>query len=78
MGQVGGQAFAELLVAHAPPVPPVEELVLEPAEEPLGGRAVRAASLDAHRPDRPVLLADANPFVPPVVAAAVGIKPMSV
>ena len=50
MGQVGGQAFAELLVAHAPPVPPVEELVLEPAEEPLGRRIVRAASLGAHRP----------------------------
>ena len=72
VGQVGRQAFAELLVAHALPVAPVEEPVLEPAEEPLGCRVVRAASLGAHRPDWPVLLADADPSGPPVVAAAVG------
>ena len=68
----------ELVDRHAPEAPLVEELLLETAEEPLRGRVVRAASLGAHRPDQPVLLADADPFVPPVVAAAVGIKPTSV
>ena len=68
----------ELVDRHAPEAPLVEELLLETAEEPLGGRVVRAASLGAHRPDQPVLLADADPFVPPVVAAAVRVKPMSV
>lgn len=49
----------------------VEELLLEMAEEPLHGRVVRAAALRAHRADQPVALADAYPFRPPVVAAAV-------
>ena len=49
----------------------VEELLLETAEEPLRGRVVRAAALRAHRADQPVALADAYPFRPPVVAAAV-------
>ena len=56
----------------------VEELLLEMAEEPLCGRVVRAAALRAHRADQPAALADAYPFRPLVVAAAVGIKPMSV
>ena len=56
----------------------VEELLLEPAEEPLGGRVVRTAALRAHRPRQAVALADADPFVPPVVASTVGIKPTSV
>ena len=49
----------------------VEELLLETAEEPLRGRVVRAAALRAHRAGQPVALADAYPFRPPVVAAAV-------
>lgn len=49
----------------------VEELLLEMAEEPLCGRVVRAAALRAHRADQPAALADAYPFRPLVVAAAV-------
>ena len=49
----------------------MEELLLEPAEEPLGGRVVRTAALRAHRPRQAVALADADPFVPPVVASTV-------
>ena len=50
----------------------VEELLLETAEEPLRGRVVRTASLRAHRTRQTMLLADADPLGPPVVAAAVG------
>ena len=50
----------------------VEELLLAPAEEPFRGRVVRTASLRARRTRQTMLLADANPFRPPVVAAAVG------
>ena len=67
MGQVGGEPFAEPFVAHAPPVAAVEELVLEPAEEPLHGGVVRRASLGAHGVGQPVLLADADPSGPPVM-----------
>ena len=49
----------------------MEELLLEPAEEPLGGRVVRTAALRAHRPRQAVALADADPFVPPAVASMV-------
>ena len=56
----------------------MEELLLETAEESLRGGVVRTASLRAHRTRKTMLLADADPFGPPVVAAAVGIKPMSV
>ena len=49
----------------------VEELLLETAEEPLRGRVVRTASLRAHRTRQTMLLADADPLGPPVVAAAV-------
>ena len=49
----------------------VEELLLEMAEEPLRGRVAGAAALRAHRAGQPVALADAYPFRPPVVAAAV-------
>ena len=45
----------------------VEELLLETAEEPLRGRVVRTASLRAHRTRQVVVLADADPFRPPVV-----------
>ena len=50
----------------------VEELLLETAEEPLRGGVVRTASLRAHRTRQVVVLADADPLGPPVVAAAVG------
>ena len=68
----------ELVHGDTCEAPFMEELLLETAEESLRGGVVRAASLGAHRPDQPVLLADADPFVPPVVAAAVGVKPTSV
>lgn len=58
--------------------PLVEELLFEPAEEPLGGRVVRAASLRAHGPGQPMAFADADPFVPLVVASPVTVKPTSV
>ena len=49
----------------------MEELLLETAEESLRGGVVRTASLRAHRTRQTMLLADADPFGPPVVAAAV-------
>ena len=56
----------------------VEELLPGTAEEPLRGRVVRTASLRARRTRQVVVLADADPFGPPVVAATVTVKPMSV
>ena len=50
----------------------VEELLLDPAEEPFRGGVVRTASLRARRTRQTMLLADADPFRPPVVAATVG------
>ena len=49
----------------------MEELLLETPEEPLRGRVVRTASLRAHRTRQTVLAADADPFGPPVAAAAI-------
>jgi hypothetical protein len=63
----------ELLGGDAAPVPAVEELVLEPAEEALRRRVVGAAALPGHRAGDAVLLADALPAGPAVVAAAVGV-----
>ena len=40
-GHVPVQPFDELVSAHAGEVPPMEELLLEPAEETLRGRVVR-------------------------------------
>ena len=51
---------------------------LHAPEEPLRGGVVRRTAFRAHRTRQLVLLADADPFVPPVVAAAVRVKPMSV
>ena len=51
----------------------VEELLPGTAEEPLRGRVVRTASLRAHRTRQAVVLADADPFRPPVMAAAVAV-----
>ena len=56
----------------------MEELLLETAEEPLRGRVVRRTAFRARRTRQVVVRADADPVRPPVVAAAVGIKPMSV
>lgn len=50
----------------------VEELLLDPAEEPLRGGVVRRTAFRARRTRQVVVRADADPFRPPVVAAAVG------
>ena len=50
----------------------VEELLPETAEEPLRGGVVRTASLRVRRTRQVVVLADADPPGPPVVAAMVG------
>ena len=71
VAEVAVEPLHELLRAHARPVPVVEELVLEPPEEPLAGGVVRAAALGRHTPHQPVLLADPYPLGPAVVAAAV-------
>ena len=55
--QVGVELRHELASAHARPVPEVEELVLQPADEALTGGVVRAAALRGHAPEQPVLLA---------------------
>ena len=68
----------ELVDRHAPEAPLVEELLLETAEEPLRGRIVRRTAFRANRTRQVVVHADADPFRPPVVAAAVLIKPTSV
>lgn len=77
-GHVCVQSFDEPLDGDAGEVAPVEELLLETPEEPLRGRVVRGAALRAHRPGQLVLPADADPSGPPVMAAAVRVKPMSV
>ena len=56
----------------------VDRLGLHPAEEPLRGRVVRRTAFRARRTRQVVVRADADPFGPPVVAAAVEVKPMSV
>ena len=71
--QVGVQPLGELRERDALPVPVVEELVLEPPEEPLAGRVVGAAPLGRHRAREPVLPADRDPPRPPVVAPAVAV-----
>ena len=50
---------------------PVEELLPGTAEEPLRGRVVRRTAFRARRTRQVVVRADADPFRPPVVAAAV-------
>lgn len=61
----------ERVGAHPRPVPMVEELVLQPPEEPLARRVVGAAPLCRHASDQSVLVADPYPLRPPVVPAAV-------
>ena len=55
------------------PVPRVEELLLEQAEEALGAGVVAAHALARHAPGQPVRLADRDPPRPAVVAAAVAV-----
>lgn len=57
---------------NAREAPLMEELLLETAEELLRGRVVRRTAFRAHRTRQTMLLADANPLGPPVVAATVG------
>lgn len=66
------QHVGELVHGDAREAALVEELLLDPAEEPLRGGVVRTASLRARRTRQVVVLADADPFGPPVVAATVG------
>ena len=51
----------------------MEELLPGTAEESLRGGVVRTASLRAHRTRQTMLLADADPFGPPAVAAAAAV-----
>lgn len=55
------------------PVAVVEHLVLETAEEALGGGVVGRAALGAHGPGPAVCLHARDPSGPPVVAAPVGV-----
>ena len=63
---------------NAREAPLMEELLLETAEEPLRGRVVRRTAFRARRTRQVVVLADADPFRPPIMTAAIGIKPTSV
>lgn len=58
----------------------VEGLLFKTPEEALRGRVVWTASLRTHRTRQAVALADADPFRPPVAAAAVEMddRPLSV
>ena len=69
----GVELGEELLEPLARPVPRVEELALERAEEALHARVVWAAALARHRPREPVGLADRGPARPAVVPPAVGV-----
>lgn len=73
VAQIRLEPLDELLRRDPRPVPVVEELVLEPSEEPLAGRVVRRAPLLRHRAHDPVLVADLDPSRPAVVAAAVAV-----
>ena len=50
----------------------MEELLPGTAEEPLRGRVVRRTAFRAHRTRQFVVLADADPFRPPIMTAAIG------
>ena len=52
----------------------VEEFILEPAEESLHRRVLRAASLLRHRPGQVVLLADRDSSGPVVMAPAIRVR----
>src|SRR5699024_10147333 len=70
LGELGGEPLGGDLA----PVPPVEELDLEPAEEPLAGGVVRRVPLARHRPLHPGLPAGADPVGGAVVPAAVAVE----
>lgn len=59
--------------ADAPPVPWMEELLLEQTEEALGPSVVAARALARHAPRQPVPLAYRDPPRPAVVSAAVAV-----
>ena len=63
------QQLHERLHGDAAPVPMVEELVLEAAEEAFASRVVRAAALSRHGPGQAVSLAYADPAGPSVMAS---------
>ena len=65
------QQFHERVHGDAIPVPIVEELVLEAAEEAFASRVVRAAALLRHGPGQAVSLAYADPAGPSVMASPV-------
>ena len=64
--------FHDLPAGRLLPVLGVDRLRLHAAEESLGGGVVRGAAFCTHGSDDAMLLADAKPFGPPVVAATVG------
>lgn len=62
VAEAGVEAPDELRGRYAPPVPVVEELVLEPAEEALARDVVGAAALGRHAPVRHRTRGRASPF----------------
>lgn len=70
---VGVEGVDELVDAVVPVVPVVVELLLQSAEEALGGSVARRAALGAHGTGQPVAFADADPSGPAVVASPVGV-----
>ena len=71
-GHVAVEHVDEPVHRDARETAPVEELLPGTAEEPLRGRVVRRTAFRAHRTRQTMLLADADPLGPPVVAATVG------
>ena len=71
VSRIGAEHSTEPGHRHARPAPMVEEFILEPAEESLHRRVVRAAPLLRHRPGQAVLLADRGPSGPAVMAPAI-------
>lgn len=72
VSQIGVEHAAEFGYRHARPVPMVEEFILEPAEESLHRRLVRAAPLLRHRPGQVVLFEDRYPARSTVTAPVIG------
>lgn len=77
-GHVAVEHLHEFVHGDAVPAPPLEELDLEPAEEPFGARVVRRTPFARHRADEPVLGADGDPSGPSVVPSAVRMHPRAV
>ncbi len=68
---VGVEGVDELVDAVVPVVPVVVELLLQSAEEALGGGVARRAALGAHGTGQPVAFADADPSGPAVMTTPV-------